>query len=86
MQSKSSRLSAAAADRLQRAEIPAAGASLRPAQAAALLGIGRATLCRWSRDRADFPKARRLSARCTVFDQAELIAWRDRQSALPKAA
>lgn len=60
--------------------------SLRPAQAAALLGIGRATLWRWSSERTDFPKPRRLSTRCTVFDQDELIAWRDRQTALPKAA
>lgn len=86
MQSKSPSLSAAAADPLQRADIPAAGASLRPAQAAALLGIGRATLWRWSRDRPDFPRPRRLSARCTVFDRAELTAWRDLQTALPKAA
>ena len=60
--------------------------SLRPAQAAAFLGIGRATLWRWSRDRPDFPKPRRLSARCTVFDQAELTAWRDLQTVLPEAA
>ncbi|MFZ5503987.1 MAG: helix-turn-helix transcriptional regulator [Pseudomonadota bacterium] len=60
--------------------------SLRPAQAAAFLGISRATLWRWSKEREDFPKPRRLSARCTVFDQAELIAWRDHQTGLPKAA
>jgi len=55
--------------------------SLRPQQAANLLGIGRATLWRWNRERHDFPRARRLSARCTVFDEAELIAWRDAQMA-----
>lgn len=54
--------------------------SFRPKQAAAFLGIGRATLWRWSRDRQDFPKARRLSSRCTVFLESELIAWRDAQS------
>jgi prophage regulatory protein len=53
--------------------------SLRPKHAAEFLGIGRATLWRWSKERADFPKPRRLSSRCTVFNVAELIAWRDAQ-------
>lgn len=60
--------------------------SLRPKQAAEFLSIGRATLWRWSRERQDFPKARHLSARCTVFDLSELIAWRDAQSTGRKAA
>lgn len=51
--------------------------SLRPKQAADLLGVGPATLWRWAKERHDFPKPRRLSARCTVFDQDELVAWRD---------
>lgn len=54
--------------------------SLRPKQAADFLGIGRATLWRWSSERQDFPKARRLSSRCTVFLESELIAWRDAQT------
>jgi prophage regulatory protein len=54
--------------------------SLRPKIAAQFLGIGIATLWRWSRERDDFPKPRRLSTRCTIFDQDELIAWRDAQS------
>ena len=53
--------------------------SLRPKQAAEFLGIGKATLWRWSKERADFPKPRRLSTRCTIFDMAELSAWRDAQ-------
>lgn len=53
--------------------------SLRPKQAADFLGIGRATLWRWAKERHDFPKPRRLSARCTVFDMAELEAWRNAQ-------
>lgn len=53
--------------------------SLRPKQAAALLGIGVATFWRWLKDRPDMPKPRKLSPRCTVFDAAELIAWRDAQ-------
>lgn len=54
-------------------------ASVRPKPAAELLGIGVATLWRWSRERADFPKPCRLSNRCTVFDRAELVSWRDAQ-------
>jgi len=53
--------------------------SYRPKQAAELLGIGTATLWRWIKERNDFPKPRRLSARCTVLDGAELLAWRDQQ-------
>ncbi|MDH2234498.1 AlpA family phage regulatory protein [Delftia tsuruhatensis] len=47
--------------------------------AAAFLAVGRSTFWRWSRERADFPKPRHLSPRCTVFDAAELAAWRDAQ-------
>lgn len=55
--------------------------SVRPKRAADLLGVGSATLWRWVKVRPDFPKPRRLSARCTVFDTGELIAWRDAQQA-----
>lgn len=60
--------------------------SIRPREAATLLGIGLATLWRWSRQRSDFPKARRLSARCTVFDRGELLNWRDAQTSAKEAA
>lgn len=60
--------------------------SLRPQQAADLLGIGLSTLWQWSKARHDFPKPRRLSPKCTVFDQEELIAWRDAKAAGRKAA
>ncbi len=53
--------------------------SLRPKHAAEFLGIGKATLWRWVKERPDFPKARRYSLRCVVFDRDELIAWRDAQ-------
>ena len=53
--------------------------SFRPKQAAALLGISLPTLWRWIKERQDFPKPIRLSARCTVLDGAALIAWRDAQ-------
>lgn len=54
--------------------------SLRPKQAAEFLGIGIATFWRWASTRPDFPTPRHLSARCTVFDAAELRTWRDAQS------
>ena len=53
--------------------------SYRPKQAAEFLGIGVATFWRWASERSDFPKMIRLSARCTVIDGDELIAWRDAQ-------
>lgn len=59
--------------------------SFRPKKAAEFLGIGHATLWRWAKERADFPKPRRLSVRCTVFDSAELIAWRDAQQPQQRA-
>lgn len=51
----------------------------RPKQVADILGIGIATVWRWTKTRQDFPKPRRLSARCTVFDLQEIIKWRDAQ-------
>ncbi|WP_299146744.1 AlpA family transcriptional regulator [uncultured Comamonas sp.] len=51
----------------------------RPKVAAELLGVGVSTLWRWAKERSDFPKPRRLSPRCTVFDAGELVAWRDAQ-------
>ena len=53
--------------------------SIRPKTAAELLGIGTSTFWRWAKERQDFPKARRLSARCTVFDMHEIMSWRDAQ-------
>lgn len=59
-------------------------ASFRPKAAAKFLGIGIATLWRWSKERSDFPKPRHLSSRCTIFDGAELLAWRDAQACQSK--
>lgn len=53
--------------------------SARPKDAASLLGVGVSTIWRWVKERKDFPKPRKLSSRCTVFDVAELVAWRDAQ-------
>lgn len=44
-----------------------------------MLGVGVSTFWRWAKERPGFPKARKLSSRCTVFDVAELMAWRDAQ-------
>lgn len=60
--------------------------SLRPKQAAELLGIKITAFYEWRKARADFPKGRCLSARCVVFDSGELIAWRDAQPCSNKGA
>lgn len=49
----------------------------RPARGAEILGVSLATFWRYLKNNDDFPQPRRLSARCTVFDEGELIAWRD---------
>jgi prophage regulatory protein len=55
--------------------------SLRPRQAAAFLGISMPTLWRWSKSRKEegFPQPVRLGPRTTVFDEGELVAFRDKQ-------
>ena len=53
--------------------------SLRPQQAADFLGMARVTFYRYLKERPDFPKPRKLSPRCVVFDADELLAWRDNQ-------
>lgn len=55
--------------------------SVRPKGGADFLGIGLSTFWRWSRERHDFPKGIRLSARAVVFNLDELAAWRDAQGA-----
>jgi prophage regulatory protein len=58
---------------------PNTSQSARPKAAADLLGVGVSTFWRWAKERPGFPKARKLSSRCTVFDVSELVAWRDAQ-------
>jgi prophage regulatory protein len=53
--------------------------SVRAAAAADLLAIGEATFWRWNKSRPDFPQPRRIGPKTTVWDAAELIAWRDAQ-------
>ena len=43
------------------------------------MGVGVSTFWRWAKERPGFPKPRKLSSRCTVFDVQELLAWRDAQ-------
>ena len=50
---------------------------LRPAQVAQKLGVSVPTIWRYCRSKPDFPKARKLSERVTVFDEAELDAYLD---------
>jgi prophage regulatory protein len=46
--------------------------ALRPAQAAAKLGVSTPTLWRYARTNPHFPRPRKLSARVTIFDEQEL--------------
>ena len=51
--------------------------SLRPSEAARALGISRGTLYRWLRTDPTFPRPRHIGRAVTIFDAAELLAWRD---------
>lgn len=51
--------------------------SLRPAQAAEMLGVSKATLLRWERELSNFPKPSRPTPRVTLFDREELLSFRD---------
>ena len=57
---------------------PISGPSARPAQAANLLGVHTSTIWRWVAERPDFPRPRKVGPRTTVFDTAELLAFRDK--------
>lgn len=57
---------------------PITGPSARPRQAAQLFGVHVSTVWRWVAERPDFPKPRKVGPRTTVFDTAELIAFRDK--------
>ncbi|MBQ0132403.1 MAG: AlpA family phage regulatory protein [Comamonas sp.] len=46
--------------------------SVRPKGAANLLGVGVSTFWRWVKERSDFPKPRKLSSRCTVFESTSI--------------
>lgn len=56
--------------------MPAEAKFVRAKGAAELLGVTPLTVWRWSRN-PEFPRPRRLGARCTVFSVREIEAWRD---------
>ena len=53
--------------------------SIRPKAAAEFLGIGVSTLWRWHAERPDFPRARKIGPRATVWDLNEIDAWLNAQ-------
>lgn len=46
-------------------------------QVATRYDVGVATIWRWSRDRADFPKPKKLGDNCTRWRLADLEQWED---------
>lgn len=60
---------------------PDEASSLRPRQAAELLGIAESTLWRFIKERADFPRPIKLGVKMTVIRRDQLLAWRDLQAA-----
>lgn len=53
---------------------------VRARRGAEILGCGVSTYWRYAQ-RPDFPKPKKLSPRLTIWDEGELIAWRDAQGA-----
>lgn len=51
----------------------------RPTATARYLGVSLATLWRWAKERADFPKPRKHGPRVTCWDLNEIDAWLDAQ-------
>lgn len=56
-------------------ESPRPKQGLRPAKAAKKLDVSLPTLWRYARLNPAFPKAKKLSARVTIFDEGELDAF-----------
>lgn len=55
--------------------------TVRPREAAALLGVSIPTLYRYAK-RPGFPAARKYSVKCTTWTVGELMAWREAQPAV----
>ncbi|MBN8759495.1 MULTISPECIES: helix-turn-helix transcriptional regulator [Pseudomonadota] len=51
----------------------------RPTGTAQYLGVSLATLWRWHAERPDFPRARKIGPRATVWDLNEIDAWLNAQ-------
>ena len=56
----------------------------RAKRGAEILGCGVSTFWRYAKEDPTFPKKRALSPRMSVWDEAELVAWRDSKSAAGK--
>ncbi|MDR6857227.1 hypothetical protein [Variovorax guangxiensis] len=48
---------------------------LRPNVASQISGVSKATLLRWEKERADFPKPSRPTPRVTLYDRDRLLAF-----------
>ncbi len=48
---------------------------LRPETACKMLGVSKATLLRWEREKEGFPKPSRPTPRITLFDRDRLLAF-----------
>jgi prophage regulatory protein len=51
--------------------------SIRAREGAEILGCGLSTYWRYAKEDPTFPKKRALSPRMSVWDEDELIRWRD---------
>lgn len=49
---------------------------VRASRGSEILGCGESTYWRYTKE-ADFPKPMKLSARMTIWDEGELLAWRE---------
>lgn len=54
-----------------------ASKAMRPKQVAECWGCGMSTMWRWVKELPDAPQPMRMSARLTVFDEGEVIRFRD---------
>ncbi|MEO8022100.1 AlpA family phage regulatory protein [Polaromonas sp.] len=59
----------------------ASSPAVRVQQAGVLMGVSANTIWRWAKTRPDFPRPIKLSPQTTVWKEADLIAWRDKQAA-----
>jgi len=60
--------------------------SVRAKSGAELLGCGESTFWHYAKSDPTFPRPRRLTARMTVWDEGELIAWRESRISAPREA
>lgn len=56
---------------------------LRAPEVAKLLGVSTTSVWRWHREDESFPEAIRLTARCTVWRQPDIVAWAEARGVAP---